>query len=85
MRSITVLIAFYSKGRNKFLPLLTDEVSRRAKLAEDETRKALHELEYNGAVTKSTTAAKLTIWELSETGARLAKKLIEKQELERSR
>ena len=79
----SVVLSFYSTGRQKFVPLLTHEVATRAKVHQDVAKDALAEVFEFGWVA-STTKDKITTWELTPKGEKAARTLREAAEVARS-
>ena len=78
-----VILSFYSPARAKFLPLLTHEVARRARLQEETAKQAISDAYEYGWVA-STTRDKITTWELTPKGEKAARTLLEAAEVVRS-
>lgn len=79
----SVMLAFYSKGRKEFVPLLTHEVARRAKVHEDVAKQAIGDVMQYGWV-DSYTRDHITTWYLTDAGKRMAQRIMEAAEVVRS-
>lgn len=78
-----VVLSFYSPGRKAFVPLLTHEVARRAKLQDDAAKQAIADGKEYGWIT-STDEKKCKAWVLTPKGEKAARTLRETAEVERS-
>lgn len=80
---IAVVVSFYSPGRKAFVPLLTHEVARRAKLQEDTAKQAIADAYEYGWIA-SMKRDHITTWELTPKGEKAARTLMQAAEVERS-
>lgn len=78
-----VILAFYSKGRKAFVPLMAHEITKRAKLAESTAMQAVadaYEYGWVGSMEKN----KITTWHLTDKGQKAARTLMQAAEMEKS-
>lgn len=78
-----VVVSFYSPGRKAFVPLLTHEVARRAKLQEDTAKQAIADAREYGWIT-TTDEKKCRALVLTPKGEKAARTLMQAAEVERS-